>query len=83
LSAAAFVVILLLLPPQFLDGLLDDAMRVLEEEEALESILGDQRRWLSHLISEEKPNASHMFARIKVHTYDRQNECNIVNSIQT
>jgi hypothetical protein len=27
---------------------------------------------LSHLISEEKPSASHMCVRIKLHTYDRQ-----------
>jgi hypothetical protein len=27
---------------------------------------------LSHLISEEKPSASHMCARISSHTYDRQ-----------
>jgi hypothetical protein len=27
---------------------------------------------LSHLISEEEPNASHMCARISSHTYDRQ-----------
>jgi hypothetical protein len=27
---------------------------------------------LSHVISGEKPNASHMCARIKLHTYDRQ-----------
>jgi hypothetical protein len=27
---------------------------------------------LSHLISEEKPSASHMCASIKLHTYDRQ-----------
>jgi hypothetical protein len=37
---------------------------------------------MSHLISEEKPNASHMCVRIKLHTYDRQNECNIIDIIQ-
>jgi hypothetical protein len=37
---------------------------------------------LSHLISGEKPNASHMCARIKLHTYDRQNECNIIDNIK-
>jgi hypothetical protein len=31
-------------------------------------------RWqrLSHTISEEKPSASHMCARIRLHTYDRK-----------
>jgi hypothetical protein len=37
---------------------------------------------MSHLISEEKSNASHMCAKIKLHTYDRQNKCNIIDSIQ-
>jgi hypothetical protein len=27
---------------------------------------------VSHLISEEEPSASHMYARISSHTYDRQ-----------
>jgi hypothetical protein len=36
----------------------------------------------SHLISGEKPNASHMCARISLHTYDGQNECNIIDSIK-
>jgi hypothetical protein len=30
-----------------------------------------QLKFMSHPISEEKPNASHMCARIKLHTYDR------------
>jgi hypothetical protein len=37
---------------------------------------------MSHLISGEKPNASHMCARILLHTYDIQNECNIIDSIK-
>jgi adenylate cyclase len=41
-----------------------------------------QKRLLSHMISQEKPNASHMCVRIKLHMYDRQNECNIIDSIQ-
>jgi len=32
---------------------------------------------LSHLISEEKPSASHMCVRISLHTYDRCHEWNI------
>jgi hypothetical protein len=39
-------------------------------------------RKMSHLISGEKPNASHMCVRIKLHTYDRQNECNSIDSIK-
>jgi hypothetical protein len=35
-------------------------------------ILLEGDRGLSHVISGEKPNASHMCARIKLHTYDRQ-----------
>jgi hypothetical protein len=37
-------------------------------------------RVLSHTISGEKSDASHMCARIQIHTYDRQNECNIIDS---
>jgi hypothetical protein len=37
--------------------------------------------WVSHLFSEGKPSASHMCARISLHTYDRQNKWNIINSI--
>jgi membrane-bound lytic murein transglycosylase MltF len=35
---------------------------------------------LSYLISEEKPNASHMRAMIKLHTYE--NKCIIIDNIQ-
>jgi hypothetical protein len=40
--------------------------------------------WLgevSHLFSGEKPSASHMCARISLHTYDIRNEWNTINSI--
>jgi hypothetical protein len=37
---------------------------------------------LSHLISGGKPNASDMCGSIKLHTYDRQNECNIIDNIK-
>jgi hypothetical protein len=39
------------------------------------------RRRVSHLFSGEKPSASHMCARISLHTYDRRNEGNIINNI--
>jgi hypothetical protein len=37
---------------------------------------------LSHLILRGKPNASHMCARIRLHTYDRQKECNTITVIK-
>jgi hypothetical protein len=33
---------------------------------------------VSHLILQGKPNASHVCARINLHTHDRQNECNTI-----
>jgi hypothetical protein len=33
---------------------------------------------LSHPILQGKPNASHVCARIILHTHDRQNECNTI-----
>jgi hypothetical protein len=33
---------------------------------------------LSHLILQGKPNASHVCAKINLHTHDRQNECNTI-----
>jgi hypothetical protein len=37
---------------------------------------------LSHPILQGKPNASHMCARIKLHTHDRQNESNTIAVIK-
>jgi hypothetical protein len=34
--------------------------------------------WLSHPTLQGKPNASHVCARMILHTHDRQNECNTV-----
>jgi hypothetical protein len=52
-------------------GVLKVACKLMEE--------ANQENWekisqLSHLFSEEKPSASHMCARISLHTYDRRNE---------
>jgi hypothetical protein len=36
----------------------------------------------SHPILQGKPNASHVCARINLHTHDRQNECNTIAVIK-
>jgi predicted aspartyl protease len=37
---------------------------------------------MSHPILQGKPNASHVCARINLHTHDRQNECNTIAVIK-
>jgi hypothetical protein len=37
-----------------------------------------RRSLVSHPILQAKPNASHVCARINLHTHDRQNECNTI-----
>jgi hypothetical protein len=40
--------------------------------------IGGGAQHMSHPILQGKPNASHVCARIILHTHDRQNECNTI-----
>jgi hypothetical protein len=40
------------------------------------------KSFMSHPILQGKPNASHMCARINLHTHDRQNESNTIAVIK-
>jgi hypothetical protein len=46
--------------------------------EAIAKLAEDAYFMLSHPILQGKPNASHVCARIILHTHDRQNECNTI-----
>jgi phosphotransacetylase len=56
---------------------------VLEESEMITAeIQRELEENLSHPILQGKPNASHMCARINLHTHDRQNESNTIAVIK-